>query len=831
MSDHGDASSYRYRVLAGQNFADGRANITAVGEYSKSEGLLGGDRRVYSADRSFLAPATPGPFKTVLYAPTLVASITQSGVPIVDDVFNPLPGAPTNAFGVTDGAGHLLAFTPGNSNLAPYDPGTRTANPVFTIGGQGLSLAKVSNLLSPIERINIDTLGHFDVGARTNIFGEAWFSETHGRNLSAQPAYNSAFFGGAGDPGGNIRLSVNNPFLPAASRAQIAQALAAYGAATTPAGRADPNWTPDHFYLARANTDLQSGLATANQVLGRAVLGVEGKFDIGQHTYDWEISGNYGVTRNRSRQPQLIQQNFENALDAVVDPRTGQIVCAASLLPGGARPAPTSSVSPICAPLNIFGENSPSQAARDYITHVAVATSTLRQRDFTATINGGLFSLPGGEVKAALGFENRRESASFAPDDFYSQGLGTGAAINAISGSVRTNEVFGELLVPIFGAQQGIPVLHSVQLEGAARRVDNSVSGAATTWTAGLRWSPIADLQFRGNKTRSIRAPAVTELFLPTSQSFAFANDPCDQNYINQGTAPATRAANCAAAGIAQPFSSNIVNATSKISVAGNQGLVAETANSKTFGFIYRPSWISHLNLAVDYIDIDLENAIESLLTVDILDACYDATDYPNNESCARITRDANGQVTFVRTGYVNAGKRAFQGITAQVDYTFDVPTFGREAGSLGSIQLRANYLDTRKLVSQVGSASPNNLVGTLQSNGVVKSRGTIDLNYANGPFGWYWQGEFVGSARFDNNDKANSKDVLGVGPWWVINSTVSYEFPHDIDVRLIVDNVFDKEPPFPALAGSGGNFANATSIYFSGIVGRTYLLSVDVKL
>ena len=34
--------------------------------------------------------------------------------------------------------------------------------------------------------------------------------------------------------------------------------------------------------------------------------------------------------------------------------------------------------------------------------------------------------------------------------------------------------------------------------------------------------------------------------------------------------------------------------------------------------------------------------------------------------------------------------------------------------------------------------------------------------------------------------------------------------------VRLVVNNVFRKEPPFPALAaGTGGNFASATSLYF----------------
>src|SRR5580704_19222510 len=64
-SGQGDAWNYRARILGGQNLFDGRANITAVGEFTKTDGLVGTARPVYAADLGFLAPATPGPFKTV----------------------------------------------------------------------------------------------------------------------------------------------------------------------------------------------------------------------------------------------------------------------------------------------------------------------------------------------------------------------------------------------------------------------------------------------------------------------------------------------------------------------------------------------------------------------------------------------------------------------------------------------------------------------------------------------------------------------------------------------------------------------------------------------
>ncbi|HUI62521.1 MAG TPA: TonB-dependent receptor, partial [Steroidobacteraceae bacterium] len=200
--------------------------------------------------------------------------------------------------------------------------------------------------------------------------------------------------------------------------------------------------------------------------------------------------------------------------------------------------------------------------------------------------------------------------------------------------------------------------------------------------------------------------------------------------------------------------------------------------------------------------------------------------DYPNNASCSQFTRNAQGQITNFHDGFVNAGLLDFQGITATLDYTLDLPR------NLGSVQWRANYLDTRKLLQQIGSASPNSLVGELGTQiATPHSKGALDILYRNGPFSLYWQALYTGGFNFDNNDTSTSKDILRVNPWWLMNATVGYDIKKTLQVRFIVNNVFDKEPPFPALAaGTGGNFASATTLYFPGIIGRTYQLSVDYR-
>src|SRR4029077_13272996 len=134
---------------------------TGVAEFTKTDGLVGTARPVYSSDLGFLAPAVPGKYDTVLTPNNSVPQVNFGGVPLVDDVFfsPPIFGVPNTALGVTNGAGQLLAFGNHGSNLVPYDTGAQTGNPIFNEGGDGLRLSQVGNLLSPTERVNLDVLG------------------------------------------------------------------------------------------------------------------------------------------------------------------------------------------------------------------------------------------------------------------------------------------------------------------------------------------------------------------------------------------------------------------------------------------------------------------------------------------------------------------------------------------------------------------------------------------------------------------------------------------------------------------------------------------------
>jgi hypothetical protein len=218
-------------------------------------------------------------------------------------------------------------------------------------------------------------------------------------------------------------------------------------------------------------------------------LGIKGSMGVSDWQYD--LSGNHGQTINTSISPSINFQNFTNALNAVAGP--GGIICAP-----GYTTSPLPTQSGCCAPFNPFGNGIASPAAYAYVTDLASAVSTLTQRVFTASVAGSAGSLPVGRIKLTAGYENRRESADFEPDQFYQQGLGYSTPIAPTQGSFLTNEIFGEALLPIVSPAMAIPGLRQLELETAAREVNHSVAGGARPGRPERAWHLSACCSFAG---------------------------------------------------------------------------------------------------------------------------------------------------------------------------------------------------------------------------------------------------------------------------------------------------------------------------------------------
>jgi len=871
ISQRGDNPDYRLRALAGTDFADGRGNIVVSAEYNQQKGLLFTDRAITRTGNFFGGrTSSTEPFRNRIFTDRRIPSISEFGIPIVgggavefDLTLSPnqagtFLGDPSVNFGVspTGTTADQLRFD-ANGNLIPIVFGAPTGLPTaFSIdfsGGNGFSLVPLSNLLSDVERINAVSLGQFQVTDNVRLFAEGWYTRSTGRNLRDQPEYNTGLFGVAGSPSGHFIININNPFLTAASRTAIQNSIAnnplsdqnnPFGFDTPVDYQGNPLSGPqDYFSLARANTALISGEAKGKVEVFRGVLGLDGNFNLfGDRRLNWEIVGNYGRSKTTAVNRALATRNLLNALDAVVGPN-GTIICR----PGGSRYPTTGisdaappTISDVCAPLNPFGIGQASQAARDYVTGISKPEALNQQAVFTASVAGPLFSLPGGDLAFALGYEHRYESQKFDPGAFFRGGpdntpgvdengdgnpnndpssFGQTVPIVGSNASYNTDEVFGEIRAELIGPDNNVPLIRALELKGAARYVDNSLSGGDLTWTAGGRWQPIRDITVRGNFTRSIRSPSITEFANPTQSYFGFADDPCDQDAVGNGPNPAQRRANCIAAGIANPdtFSSLSSQRSFPQGVAGDPGLSAEKADSWTIGALFQPTFLRGFAASVDWVDIKIKDVITDFGAEQVLSACYDSSNFATNPFCARTSRDGNGQLNFIQTGYANQAVLRYKGLIANVGYNFAAPWIA-PSSRLG-VKVDYQYLDT--LGSQTVGGTFTNTAGEI---GLSKHKGLANFTYSDKTFNALIGLSYLGKARYSNTEAENFRTPSKVGDVLFVNTSVGFNVAERFQLRFVVDNVFDTKPPFPAPVGGG------TITYFRGILGRYFRAGATVS-
>ena len=833
VTQAGDGKRGNYGGLWGTNFADGRANLTLSYVYDNQDGVLANQRdlgrRAISLRTnpcingpSSIATTQPGrtpqndgrinpnsPFQTCL--PTAATDGLPNSVYIQNDrnftmTADGLLFPATGAFNLADN--RLRGFGPNQTNyfqfatggnLVSYDPGINFGN-TNASGGDGFTLQNTAQITSQVERRTVNVLSSYRLTDSTDLFYEGLFYKAAALELVDQTAYNSNLFGGLSAP---ITFSSTYPLL----NAQAVSTLAANGITS--------------FRISRVNRDLAVNNGRGTSELARHVVGARGDFVVGTRPFNWEVSANYGKNESVFFTNALNQQNFVNALNVTRD-GSGNVVCSVTptpglIVPGGGVPKADAN----CVPLNLFGEGTLSAAAKAYVSNGTTTVATIEQRVLNANVGGSPVNIWGGPVGVNVGIETRTESGAFVPDAFQIAGLGRSVAILGNQGQYSTKEIFGEVVLPLVDAKSNFPLLRKFDVTGKIRRVDNTVNGTADTYTYGLQFSPTSDIEFRGNVTRAIRAPAITELFTPTSNIFTTVPDPCDSRNVNSGTNPALRAANCAPFytqyGLNQStFLSTAATATIPGTLSGSPTLLNEKSDAKNIGLILRPSAVKNLRMSVDYYEIRITDTIANLDATAIATGCYDTPDRANS-FCGRITRDSAGQITGISTGFVNGGTLEYKGGAAEIQYSTDMKNLYSGLAGVGSIGLSVSKLESLK--SSTNKVVVTESVGTL---GLSQETAQLSFGYEKSALTLSLQGNYIGPAKFSNTESPETRDVGQIPPYMLWSGGVGYKFNKNTRVNFAVSNLFNQDPPYPLTAGGAAGTYD--------ILGRRYSLSFNHK-
>jgi iron complex outermembrane recepter protein len=797
VAEPGDYDSHRVRFTAGGNFLDGRANLAANYEWSRTGTLLAADREFTSRGVATVSNPDAPPRLLTIFDHSF-SEFNAGGV-----LFAAPAPLPQFRVQVPDpdnpGQSMPVQFAPDGS-LVRFDPGTYY-QPAFASGGDGFRVRDAQSVMSPVERHVFTAIGHIDLTPSVRLKGEFLFSNVEATEPANQGIFNTALLTGDSGP---LMMTLANPFLTDQARSTLASA--GVGA----------------FFLNRAHLDLLPDNASvrAGGDTYRAVAGLEGDFEAAGRTLFWDVSGSIARTEGYISNYNIHQRRFELGIDAVRAPN-GDIVCAATLAnPNSADPDIAQ-----CQPINLFGAGAPSAEARDYVSLEFRRDYEIEQRYITANIGGSVFDLPAGPVDFVAGLEFREEKSAFTPNEAAAQGLGRAIPVQAISGSYDTSEIYTEVLVPVLGDGFDLPFAQSLELQGAVRFVSNSLAGDETAWSLGGQWEVVDGLTFRGTRSRTFRAPSVLELFLPQAESMSAAGlDPCDIRNIGTGPNPATRQANCQAMflerGLPADFELNSVaqNASIPIVTGGNPELVNEIADSWSVGFVLQPAFIPGLTVAVDTVDIAIKDGISNFNLQSILSTCYDAPD-PDPEVCGRFVRDDQAQLVTATTGYINAGYINFAGESIRVDYSVPLEALPVFSGfdDPGSLNVSANGLRTRVQEISV-SGLGFDLDDTAGEISSPEWTWRFDANYSRGPLRLLWSTQYIGSAVFDNTAGENDRDYPGVGSYFKHDATVHYRFTDSVAARVGVNNVFDETAPYPLGWNQARNYDVIGRFFFAGV-------------
>ncbi len=802
LTEEGDNFTYRFEGVYGTSFADGRGHIQVSSFYVETDGVLSSQRQ-FNLDNVENEPNTINGFRV---DPSLALDTGPAdGVP-AQVLFNNVRLFPLSNNGVIFGGPLGVSFAGGaqnglsgtgafgfdaNGNLIPFNPGTRPLNAAGTaatgirgFGGDGFQFVDFGQITSDLRRFGANVFANYDLTDSINIFTELQYYDARADELVQQPTFNTPLFGTG--VSGALTFQSDNPFLTDQARG----VLDAAGVTS--------------FTVSRANVGIADLTGFSETELVRGVLGVRGDFKfLNQSDWNFEASVVYGQSEVSSFGQDINVQNFVNATNVTTD-GNGNIVCDAMpatpvQAPNAAVPAPI--VDANCVPFNFFGNNN-TAAALNYVVSDNLTESILEQVVFNVNVGGTLFNFNGNSVGVNIGYEHRNEQGLFNPSEFQELGLGRSAAVTPLSGQFNLDEVFGELYIP-FILPSNDSFIHKADVYARGRYVDNTVNGGFFSWAAGGSFAVVEDLEFRGNFTRSFRAPAITELFAPQSTAFAAIPDLCFAAAITGGPNPEARERNCNAFLAAFPNISRpqlAAQATVPIFIGGNPQLDNEQADSYSIGGILRPRWVPNLVITADYINISISDPIVNLAAAAINAACFDNDDFDlsdpanGNAFCSLIQRDANGEVINdptnpgVLTGQINGFASDYEGIQASLLY--DVGLDG--LGLPGRVSIRGDLTVVLERVVDNTGVAPSRSDAVL---GDPTWSGLLRVSYADDNWGFGVTADYNGEelfSRFDRNPDARQFDQLEDFVTFDVNAFFATD--DDFRFNFVVRNLFDRQ-------------------------------------
>lgn len=381
-------------------------------------------------------------------------------------------------------------------------------------------------------------------------------------------------------------------------------------------------------------------------------------------------------------------------------------------------------------------------------------------RGASALFQGSVIDLPGGALRLALGGEYRQESLQ-------SRAAGKDeSGADEYPGSPRhVSALFAEAYFPLIGKDNARAGARELAFSAAVRSERYSDFGNTTNPKLGVLWRPTDSLSLKANWGTSFRAPSLHELnFLPSvTQNFS----------IYDPRAPGGPAV-----------------VYIDLLQGGNPHLKPEKATTWTLAADYRPAWLEGARVSIDYFHTNYRDRIRGSL--DGLDETV-LLQYEDSLPPGIVVRGADGRLKSIRITSINSAETRIAGIDLSANYDWTVG--GHYFGAFATATVFDRYED--RLIHGAPVRDIDGIVGNPPT-----WRGRVGLNWSHDAWGGSVSANYTDS---EYNDGADPRIVRReIASLTTVDLQLSYSpaspesaWLRDVTVRVGINNLFDRRPPF----------------------------------
>lgn len=778
ISDYGDGESFRISVTAGDRFADDRGRAVISLDYSMRDVALQAERDYYYRRNRQSSTA-------IIAQGTAWFGTNRPSIAAVNDLFVGQYGtAPiVGAGGFYNGqigfnTGDQTLFNLGTSSPVSNLKDPETDGAFLNASGTNMLWGWAHNSIqNDNERYSLFTRVDYQLTPKVDFFLQGTLT-----SYESEGIYNPTLAGLAYA----LSVPVTNPYIGA----DFASLLA-----SRPDPTADFSFWKD---LDFAGTRLQKYAYDVYQFIG----GFSGQ--VGYKDWTWEAYASVSRSDFENVQAGGVSRTAISKL--LYSPTGGSDLCA-----GGFNP---------------FGAHAPSPECVNYVTRRTKNTNELSQRMAEASVTGGLFNLPAGEVRFAAGVGYRYNDFVFEPDSLLAQPDGTSdilgySELRPSSGDVDSTEIFAELLVPLL---KDLPFIKTLEVDLGYRYSNYSSVGGVQAYKADVNWEVNDLLRLRGGYNRAVRAPSVGELYAPVSTATVnvgtatAANtdgDPCDtRSSFRQGANGQRVADLCVALGVPSSIIDTYQFGAAQVFAltGGNPDLEEETADTYSIGGVIQSQFqsplLSNISASLDWYQIKVADAVGTLGVGNAIRYCFNdggnnPTYDPNNYYCQLQDRSTvDGNMVNPLQPLLNLGAFNVTGVDVQFDWRLHLADLG--FGDSGTITLGSaiSYLQSFEIQALPG-APVYDYAGTWgtaieanagQAHPEWKAVSSIGYSRDKWNVGLRWRhtSEMINSARVTSPNST----TRGVDAYDVFDLNARVDLPWETSVRFTVTNLFNEEPP-----------------------------------